>query len=314
MAVESLEIGVGTVLEQIPDTLVVVPVVLPDQHEREVLGSDAPGLHDELQGRAVVALRRVIDDLLVVGVRASLEEQAGQLGVMGDTGRAVERGLEFRVRPSGPKPGIGIGARIEQRGGGSDERVRARLVQAQIPGEAQMDEGVPTEWARGGGGARRIVGQEAAHRGVVAEHRRGMDVATRDVGMRRENRLRALQGAVPERGLEEGQSRIARQRRHVRGEPGPTLEAVRAGDDELRVRQREPGVRGGATGARAQARVVVPHTTERFGVARLPGLEEVLRLLLVLLEVGMGREIPGIRAGGHTKLLSCVAWSPPASG
>jgi hypothetical protein len=58
---------------------------------------------------------------------------------------------------------------------------------------------------------------EPAHGGIVAQDRRCGDVAGRDFGMGREDRLAALQRAVPRRGLNEGRPRIV----HVRKMPQP---------------------------------------------------------------------------------------------
>jgi len=47
-----------------------------------------------------------------------------------------------------------------------------------------------------------------------------------------------------------------------------------------------------------------------FGIAGPATLDQILRLLLVLLEARVGGQL----LKGHTKLLSSHAWSPPQSG
>ncbi len=52
-------------------------------------------LHQEPEGRVVVALRRVMDGLVVIRICATLEQQSGQLRLMGNAGR---RGYSWMAR------------------------------------------------------------------------------------------------------------------------------------------------------------------------------------------------------------------------
>jgi hypothetical protein len=45
------------VLQQVFRAVVIVPIMLADQHEAEILGFEPPGFHQDLHGAEVVALR-----------------------------------------------------------------------------------------------------------------------------------------------------------------------------------------------------------------------------------------------------------------
>ena len=138
-------IRIGSFLEQESNAFRVVPVGLAKQHRREAVLGELAALDQDAHRGVVVGLRRVIHDLVVVGVRPALEEEPGQLRVVRDSGGAVERALPFGL-------GLVIGlvpSRIRARAGveqglrRSHEPVRSRPVEAQVSGEAEVRERVP---------------------------------------------------------------------------------------------------------------------------------------------------------------------------
>src|SRR5207302_6966235 len=86
-------VGVGAVLEQKLDAVVIVPVGLAQQHRGEAVVAEPSAVQEGLHGAVVVGLGRVVGRLLVVGIGAALEQEAGQLGVVRDAGGAVQRAL-----------------------------------------------------------------------------------------------------------------------------------------------------------------------------------------------------------------------------
>src|SRR5262245_44724004 len=88
-----------------------------------------------------------------------------------------------------------------------------------------------------------------------------------------------------------------RQRLDVLRELRPTVEAMLTREDELRVGKRD---RLRLRTGRADATRALAHATDGIIVARLAGVDQFLRLLLVLLEVRTGRQV----ASRHTNLLS----------
>ena len=172
--------------------VVVVPVGFAKQHRRQALGGQLAALDQHLQRRVVVRLRRVIRRFVVVRIGAAIEQQSRQLGVVRDAGRAVDRGLPFGVVTGRPEAAVRIGAGVEQRRRGADERRRARAVEAQVVREAQVDERVapsgPDRRGRGG----RIRRQKPANRRIVAKDRGREDAAVRRAsGPRPASRSRA---------------------------------------------------------------------------------------------------------------------------
>ena len=71
---------------------------------------------------------------------------------------------------------------------------RARI-EPKISGEAKVSQRIPTVGAALRRGVRRIQRQEPPHGGIVAENRRGMDIARGQTRGARANRFRAIQGA-----------------------------------------------------------------------------------------------------------------------
>ena len=147
----------------------------------------------------------------VVRVRPAFQQEARHLRVMRHAGDAVEhafpfgRGLVIRLEEAciRARPGV------EQRGRRAHKSFRPRTVEPQILREAQVGQGVPSARTSLRRGRVRVERQEAAHHSVVAEQRGGVDVATRDFRVGREDRLGALQGAVPDTRLDESIARVA---------------------------------------------------------------------------------------------------------
>ena len=114
---------------------------------------------------------------------------------MRDPGGAIECALPFGLGLMAGFVPSGIRARpgVEQHLRCPHETLRPRAVEAQIPREAEVGERVPAAWTRSRRGIGRIALEEPAHGGFVAEDRRRVDVALRDLGVLREERLGALE-------------------------------------------------------------------------------------------------------------------------
>src|SRR5206468_11758019 len=96
------------------------------------------------------------------------------------------------------------------------EAVRTGAIEPEVVRETQMCERIPLARATLRGGVCHIESEEPAHRPVVAEDGRRMDVASPDLRVRRPDRLGALEGPgdVPPveghaRSLDEGRPWIA---------------------------------------------------------------------------------------------------------
>src|ERR1044071_351746 len=126
---------------------------------------------------------------------------------MGDTRRAIERGLEFSLVP---EAAVGIGAGVEQGGRGLEEARGAGGVEAQVLRQTEVYQGFTAKGRRLGANGRRILGEEASHRRCVTEHRGGMDVTASELGMFGEERFGAGQVTVPDRVMEERAAGIGR--------------------------------------------------------------------------------------------------------
>ena len=195
--------------EQVPDALVIVPVVLADQHHREVLSREPAGLHEELHGGAVAGFRRVIHGFPVVRVGAPLEQQPRQRRVMRNAGGAVQGRLELGVLSLRPEPGIGIGSGVEQGPGRSQKGIGSRRVEPEVLRETQIGERIAAVGDTLRSDVRRIALEDPAHGRVVAEDRGRVEVAARELRVRDQDLLGAVQGAMPECGLEQGRPEIS---------------------------------------------------------------------------------------------------------
>ena len=95
-------VRVGSRLEQQSD--VVEPLVVECMGQGVRVARARAVLEEQLETGGASRLRRVVQGLAVVGVGACLQQHTGELGVVSDPGRAVERGhvavlvLEGRVR------------------------------------------------------------------------------------------------------------------------------------------------------------------------------------------------------------------------
>ena len=210
-------VGVGAVLEQELAAVVIVPVGFAEQHGGEAVVAELPAVDQRLQGGVVVRLGSVVGRFLVIGIGAALEQQARQLRVVRDAGGAVQRALPLGVRPMIHLVPSGIGARtgVEQRRGGPYEAGRAGAIEPQVARETEVGERVPSAGPSRDRGVSAVKLEQTAHGRVVAQDRRRVDVRARDLGMRGENRLGAVECSrcVPgvERdagGLDKGGERI----------------------------------------------------------------------------------------------------------
>ena len=196
-------------LQQPLDAIVIVPVVLAEQHGREAVRREFPTLHQELQSAVVITFRRVIRDLFVVRVRAPPHQQPRQILVVRDSSRAVERALEpwLRLVVRFVKPRIRTGAGIEKRGRRAYKTGGACAIEPKVLRETERGERVPTARAAFRRCVCRIECSELADSGLVAEDSCRVNIAARDLRMRRQDRLSLIQRAVPDACLDEGAMR-----------------------------------------------------------------------------------------------------------
>ena len=208
----SAPIRIHAPLEQPLDAFIVVPVRLAEQHRAQALGVQLAALHEDLERGIVAGLGCVIGNLLVIRIRAPLEQQARQIGMVRDPGGAVQRALPLGARQVVHLVPTGVGTRaaIEQNGRRPDEPLRARAIEPEVLRKAQVRERIPAVRTALRGGVGAIEREEPLHGGRIAENRGHVDIAARDLGVRCEDRLGALQCSVPDCGLEEGRPRIRR--------------------------------------------------------------------------------------------------------
>ncbi len=138
-------IGIGAVLEQPLDAMVVMPVLLAEQHGRKAVFGKLAALHQDLQHIVVVALRRVIRSLPVVRIRAALEQQASQLRVVRHSGGPIDGALKLRLGLVVllVEPCVRAGAGIQQRLCRAHETIRSRAIEPEIFRKTEMRERVP---------------------------------------------------------------------------------------------------------------------------------------------------------------------------
>ena len=173
-------IGIRSMLQQIANAIRVVPIGFPYQQRRHAVVVELPTLDQSFHRTVVVRLRRVVGRLIVIGVRAALEQQTRHRGVVCDTRCAINRGLEHR-RPVVRLvvSSVRIGPRIEQRCRSPHERVAPRFVESQESREAQICERVPIERATLARCICRVECDQVAHSGVIAQHCGHEDVCAR---------------------------------------------------------------------------------------------------------------------------------------
>ena len=138
-------IWIDAALEEPPNPLEVVPVGLAEEDRREAFLGELSTFHQDHEGGIVVRLRRVVGRLLVIRIRAALEQQAREIRMVGDSGGAIDRAL-----PLGTGHVIVLGpARIRTRAGVQQDRCRAdealgaRGVESQVSREAERGERIP---------------------------------------------------------------------------------------------------------------------------------------------------------------------------
>src|SRR2546422_2808920 len=147
-------IGIGAVLEQKLEALIVMPVGLAEQHGCKAVVRELPALDQDLEGGVVEAFRRVIRSLAVVRIRSTLEQQARELRVVSDSGGAVDRALEcgLGLVVLSIEPGTRARPGVEQSPRRPHERVRTDAIEPEVSRETQVSQCVPLARAalRGG--------------------------------------------------------------------------------------------------------------------------------------------------------------------
>ena len=128
---------VRAVLEQIPDTVAIVPVDFPQQHQPQAGWREHAGVDEQPQHRVVAGLGRVVRDLHVVRIAAALEEQLRHGRVVGYARRSVHRRLELAVQPEAR---VRIRARVEERRRRAQEPIGAGVVAAEVLRQAEIHE------------------------------------------------------------------------------------------------------------------------------------------------------------------------------
>src|SRR5207249_3694876 len=83
---------------------------------------------------------------------------------------------------------MGTGPGVEERRRRPEETVRACRVEAEILRKAEIIQRIPAVGSALSCGVAGMLGEEAAHGGLVAEHRGGVDVAAGNVRVRGEDR------------------------------------------------------------------------------------------------------------------------------
>src|SRR5262245_5758278 len=122
-----------------------MPIRLAQEHRRQTVGVELSALDQDLENVVVPGFRYVIGRFGIVGVGPALEQQPRQFWMLRDASRAVNRALPFRLwlmirlEP----PGVCAGASIEERSRRANEAFRFRVVQPEIPREAQVAERIP---------------------------------------------------------------------------------------------------------------------------------------------------------------------------
>src|SRR5262249_57282961 len=113
-------------------------------------------LDENVQRSIIQRLGRVVGGLAVVGICAAPKQEARQLGVLRDAGRAVNGAFELgRVVVGGMKTGVRACTRVKQGDGRAQETLGARGVEAQVARETEVRQRVPSVRPTGGGcGAR----------------------------------------------------------------------------------------------------------------------------------------------------------------
>src|SRR6266853_43349 len=117
--------------------------------------------------------------------------------MMRDACRAVHRALELRLRLMilFKEAGAGAGSRVEQYPRRAHERLRARGIKPEKPRKAQIRERVPPVAAALRRRARGIQLDKSTDRDFVSMNRCGIDVASGDFRVRRQELPRSIEVA-----------------------------------------------------------------------------------------------------------------------
>src|SRR5258705_1089619 len=123
--------------------------------------------------------------------------------MMGDPRGTVQRGLALGELSRRPEPGVRIGPRVQQCGGGAQKTGSSFGFEAQVLGEPQVVQGVAAVGRALRGCAVRILRQQALHRPVIAEDGGGVDLAGSELGVLRQHGLGFVERPMPPRWLAE---------------------------------------------------------------------------------------------------------------
>ena len=81
-SVRALCIGISAVFQEVSRTFQIVPVMLPDEHQGEILFREPACFNQQLQRTIVIRRVRVVHDLDVIRICASLKQEARHFRVM----------------------------------------------------------------------------------------------------------------------------------------------------------------------------------------------------------------------------------------
>src|SRR5262245_30104516 len=138
-------VGIRSVLEQKLYYVVIVPVRLPQKHDRQAVRCQFATSDKNGQRAIIISLRTMVCNFAIVGVSAALEQKPRQLRVMCNSGGAIKDAFEFRLWLMFllKKSGIRARPRIQQRRCRSNKSRRAIGIQSEIAGKAKVRECVP---------------------------------------------------------------------------------------------------------------------------------------------------------------------------
>ncbi len=138
-------VGVGAAVEGEEEAFFVVPVGFAGGEPGEGTLVAAAGVDEDSDDGVVVGFRCVVAGLVVVGIGGVFEQEAGEAGMPGETGGAVEDGFEeWGAVVDGFHPtGVGAGSGVEEGARGGNEGFGTGFVEAEIAGEGEAGEGVP---------------------------------------------------------------------------------------------------------------------------------------------------------------------------
>ena len=240
-------VGVRARLQQQPH--VIEPIVVEGVRQRVRPARLGAVLEQQPEAGRVLGLGRVVERLAVVRTRPGVEQDARQLRIMCDPGRAVER----------RHPAILV----------AESHVRIRAALEQLAREPRL-RGSTSGRRRGAAPIRAALRARSDH---PPSRGRGRAPPTGRA------RSRDARPEAPRRGPSVGRSRQGRRPRRSPRSPRPARASSRT---RARVPERQLGVREGDA---LPHRRVRPNSGERLLVSRPRGAYELLRLLAQLLEI-----------------------------